>query len=229
MLTIVCGEDSPSARAYYFQLKKQYEANQIQINEVNYLQIKSLLSDRRYHRSLFFDQTVYFSQNINKYISVRNNPEFVQTLQAIAQDENLVLIDWEENKSAREIKLKKIGTVKEFKLDQTIFKLQDSCFPGNVKIFLTLLHRLIQTSDEVFIFIMLTRHIRVLLMVKNQLFPKQIAPWQKHKFLTQSKYWTSAQLLMFYHGLYRIDLSTKTSRNPLGIMRSLDILACSCL
>ncbi|MCL4375037.1 hypothetical protein M1523_04240 [Patescibacteria group bacterium] len=229
MLTIICGEDVPASRDYYHQLKKQYRAKLYQTVEVDYQEVKSLIADHQSHRSLFFAQTAYFSQNVNKYISVRNNPGFVDLLKTIAADPELILIDWEENKAGREIKLRNAGTIKEFRPARSVFQLLDSCFPGNTKAFLTLFHQLLQTSEETFIFAMLARHVRALLLAKHQLFAKQTPPWQKHKLLHQTRLWTTDRLLTFYHGLYRIDLSVKTSRNPLGVGRSLDILACSCL
>jgi len=229
MLTIVCGEDSAASRTYFSDLKNQYIKSNYQIVEVDYQQIKDIPDWAARSASLYFDQSVFFTHNINKFISTRSNGEFVKLLQKIANAKNIRLIDWEEGRPAREIKLKQFGVIKEFKLPDSIFKLQDQCYPGNRLAFLQILQKVSLSQDEYFIFVMIARHIRNLILAKINCWPKSASPWQKSKLSQLTRYWSLDSLLLFYHGLFRIDLSTKTGRNPQGVKKSLDILASSCL
>src|SRR3989339_49829 len=107
----------------------------------------------------------------NYFISLKKkNKKIVDDLQRIAAMKDVELVDWEEV-SGWELKLKKIGQIKEFKPNQTIFKLLDLLYPGNKVLFLSLLNKLSQELDENFIFIMLIRYVRNLIVIKEGAIP----------------------------------------------------------
>ena len=56
--------------------------------------------------------------------------------------------------------------------------------------------------------------------------PKKIQKWQLWKLESQAKLWKKKNLEEFYHGLHKIDIALKTSKNPYSVKKSLDILAC---
>ncbi len=145
-------------------------------------------------------------------------------MKKLIDDKSTTIIDWEE-KSGREIKLKP-SEIKEFKLSNTVFQLQEACYPGNLKTFIKSLNTVSETQDEGFIFTMLSRHIRTLLLTKTDQLPTSVPFWMKKKFLDQTNRWSLEGLLGFYEGIARLDSSIKTSNNLYGIKGSLELLSC---
>ena len=83
-----------------------------------------------------------------------------------------------------------------------------------------------ESTEDIFIFIMLARHMRNILITKlGERLPKLMS-WQIAKLSNQAKYWKQENLINFYQGLHRIDVNSKTNRTPYSIKESLDILAC---
>ena len=224
MLIIICGEDVASSRNYFNSLKKEYLAKQFEIRNVAYYEIGDIDRWLGESASLFSQKKVFFSERLNKFIK-RDNKKLLEDLQKIDKMEDVELVDWEEV-SGWELKLKKIGQVKEFKPDQTIFKLLDSVYPGNRVLFISYLDKLSHNLDENFIFIMLVRYIRNLIIVKEGSVPPKMQTWQTYKLKSQTNHWKQENLVNFYQALFKIEVGLKTSSNPFSIKESLEILAC---
>ena len=224
MFIIICGEDTISSRNYFVSLKKDYVAKGFEIRQIKFEEIKEISRWLADSPTLFFQKKVFFSENLNKKIK-KDNKSIMAELQAINEMTNLELIDWE-GLSVRELKFGKLGKIKEFKPDQSIFKLQDSLYPSNKSDFIKLLERLTQDSDENFVFIMLTRYVRNLILVKEGVNPAKMQSWQVYKLKSQAKHWKIENLVNFYEALFKIEIGLKTSSNPFSIKKSLDILAC---
>lgn len=224
MITIICGEDTAASRVYYNSLKKNYLTRGYEIRIIAYQDIASIDQWLNESPSLFSNKKVFFSERFNKYYK-KDNLKFTSELQKLEKMKDVELVDWEEV-SSWELKLKKIGRVKEFKPNQTIFKLLDSVYPGNRISFTLLLNNLSQGLDANFIFIMLVRYIRNLIIIKEGLIPPRMQSWQTFKLKSQANHWKQENLVNFYEALFKIELGLKTSSNPFSIKESLEILAC---
>src|SRR3989338_4236735 len=224
MLTIICGEDISASRAYYSSIKKHYLSKGYEIRTVGYQDIENIDRWMSESPSLFSQKKVFFSERLNKKIN-HVNKKILADLQKIQQRTDVELIDWEEL-SQWELKLKKIGQVKEFKPDQTIFKLLDSVYPGNKVLFISYLDKLSQNLDENFVFIMLIRYIRNLIIIKEGAVPPKMQSWQTYKLKSQALHWKQENLVNFYQALFKIEIGLKTSSNPFSVKESLEILAC---
>ena len=226
MLTIICGEDSISSRKYYTDQQRLLKEKDFEIVNIDYHQVLELDETGSSESSLFATKRAYFTQSLNKKIFKKMSEKNEKKIKAIVDSKSIQVYDWEEETSARDLKTIKGAVVKEFKPSQTIFKLLDSCFPGNLKTFLSTLQTLSESTEDIFIFIMLARHIRNILSVKmGEKIPK-LASWQLGKLANQAKYWEEKNLINFYQGLHRIDVNSKTNGTPFTIKKSLDILAC---
>lgn len=148
----------------------------------------------------------------------------MKEIKKLIETKGIEVVDWEDQVSARELKITG-AAVKEFKPAQNIFKLLDACYPSNLKTFLKILHEIPAKTEEGFVYIMLVRHIRNLLLAKSGAVNAKLASWQLAKMRQQAKLWQDEPLISFYDGLYRIDVSTKTGKNPYSLGKSLDILA----
>lgn len=225
MIQIICGEDIINSRNYFYELKKKYLSKRFEVTEISPMQITDIVKWLSESMSLFYEKRIYFSQQINKYIGKTNKSDFLDILSRISNLEHILLIDWEDT-SSRFLKIKNIGQIKEFKPSTSIFKLLDICYPGNQKVFLQNLNMLLQTENENFIFVMIHRYIKNILLAKINNLPTNMSPWQKQKLIYQAKRWSTDLLLKFYQALYKIEISNKTGTNPYGVKNSLDILSC---
>lgn len=226
MLIIICGEDSVESRKYYTDQQRLLKEKDCEIVNVDYHQVLKLDETGASESSLFSTKRAYFTQSLNKKVFKKMSEANEKKMKALSASKEIQIYDWEEDVQARAIKTTPGVVIKEFKLSQTIFKLLDSCYPGNLKTFLTTLNILTESSEDIFIFIMLARHMRNILSVKmGEKIPK-LASWQIAKLSNQAKYWEEKNLINFYQGLHRIDVNSKTSGTPFSIKKSLDILAC---
>ncbi len=225
MLTIICGEDSVAAFNYFIELKKHYQKKDYQVIDVDSSEIEEIVKWQAENQLLFSLNKVFFTKNLNKKISKKNNLKINQIIEEIIKNKNIEIVDFEEEVQARMLKFGKGVTIKEFKLSENIFKLLDALYPGNLKEFIALLNKVSQNTDENFIFIMLIRHVKNLLLLLNNETPPKLQPWQINKLKFQAKKWSLEKLINFYDAFYNIDVTHKTSTNPYNLKQSLEILA----
>lgn len=226
MLTVICGEDSISSRNYFTDQQKILKDKDFEIVNVDYHQVLDLDETGSSESSLFASKRAYFTQSLNKKVFKKMSERNEKKIKAIVESKAIQVFDWEEETSSRDLKSIKGIIIKEFKPDKNIFKLLDSCYPGNLKTFLSTLQTLSEPTEDIFIFIMLARHMRNILSVKmGEKIPK-LASWQLGKLTNQAKYWNEKNLINFYQGLHRIDVNSKTNGTPFTVKKSLDILAC---
>lgn len=230
MLLIVCGEDNAASRAFfssYIEEQKKKGAEIIFCNPSDLLELHKGTSQSLH---LFSPLLIYVTEKLEtagfrKSTKVKKDALF-EAITTLAQDKNLQIVDWEEGKPSRELKLKDLAQIKEFKPSKSIFSFLDQCIPKNKIAFISTLTQLSQSQDEQFIFIMLHRHLRTLILTQTNNLPSKIPSWQRYKLKGQADKWTKESLLNFYEGLIKIEISTKSGTNPYGIKKSLEILAC---
>ena len=225
MLTVVCGEDNVTSRESYIQLKREYGMKNYEIRNLSISDLPEIPQWMGESRSLFGLSQVFFCENIGKKASKRSNPKLYELLEVLASSPDVIVVDWEDSLSKRELKFPPTAQIKEFKPPRSIFQLLDSCYPTNYKTFLSILYSLPEKTDGTFVFIMLSRHVRNLLLVSTGSIPSTNQKWQVWKLRSQAKHWDTEKLCRFYEGLHRIDVMQKTGNNPYNLMKSLDILA----
>lgn len=234
MLTIICGEDIVASRNYLSQIKNEFSKKGEEVTNLSPQEVPDILKWKGDNLNLFSSKLIFITEHLETSIIRKRGKKSakkssVKTLEEIvleiASRKDIELIDWEE-KAGREVKLKDSAKVKEFKPSKSIFKLLEACIPGNMIAFIQTLSILAESQDETFIFIMLYRHIRTLLLAYDGVFANTVQSWQRHNLTSQAKLWTQNKLSDFYEGLYRIETSTKSGTNPYGVKKSLEILAC---
>jgi len=226
MLTIICGEDSITSRNYFVDQQRLLKEKDFEIVNIDYHQVLELDESGDSESSLFASKRAYFTNSLNKKVFKKISERNEKKIKALIASKEIQVFDWEEETSARDLKLIKGIVVKEFKPSQNIFKLLDSCYPGNLKTFITTLQTLSETTEDIFIFIMLVRHMRNILITKMGEKVPKLMSWQISKLSNQAKYWKLENLINFYQGLHRIDVNSKTNGTPFSVKKSLDILAC---
>ncbi len=226
MLIIICGEDTVGSRDYYNNLKTEYRKKGIEIETVVAKEIEEKVTKSSQTYNLFGSKLVYFTQNLNTYLSRIVARGVPVNFESLFQSKDIEIVDWEEGKPSHDLKIAKLGKVQEFKLPKSIFNLLDTLVPARRAEFIKLLTTIAETQDEMFIFTMVSRHIRTLILAKEQLFSPKTLPWQRGKLNAQAKTWNKVKLLGFYEGLHRVAIALKTGSTPFTITKSLDILAC---
>lgn len=226
MLTIICGEDSIASRNYFTDQQKILKEKNFEVVNIDYHQVLELDETGASESSLFSTKRIYFTNSLNKKVLKKLNSKTEKKIKEIISSKEVQVYDWEEETSSRDLKSVKGIIVKEFKPSQNIFKLLDSCYPGNLKTFLNNLEILSESTEDIFIFIMLARHMRNILIVKNDEKIPKLMSWQIAKLSNQAKFWDLKNLTNFYEGLHRIDVNSKTNGTPFSVKKSLDILAC---
>lgn len=226
MITLICGEDTVKSREYLVNLERDYQKKGFEIQHVQASELQERVNSVADSLDLFGRKQIFVTEHVNKFITRKKSiGSFAHFLEGLDSNSEIELLVWE-RLSLRDLKLKKLKAIKEFKPDKNIFQLLDACYPSNLKNFVVLLNTIGTTQNEMFIFVMLVRHLRTILLIKMGLSLGSAAPWQAVKLSSQAKYWSEEKLRGFYDGLYRIDFSLKTGKNPHGVKKSLDILAC---
>ncbi len=224
MITVFCGEDTVSSFDYYQILKKDFKKRGYQVINIPSSEIENIFLWMGEAVSLFSDKKVFFTENLNKKLSRKANLKINQIINFLIKDKSVEVYSWEEGVSSRELKFPKGVLVKEFKPSETIFKLQDALYPGNLKNFLMIFEKLLETVDEYVIFIMLAKHIRSLILAKQGVFDSKLKSWQIQKLQNQAKKWDKERLINLYDSFYQIDVLEKTSANPFPLHKSLILL-----
>jgi hypothetical protein len=226
MITVVCGENSPESRTCFNDLIKSFREKGIEIRQIKNSELTEITKWSTESASLFSQEKVFITENLNKLLSKRKNPSFLTFVESLCTKKEISIISWEDSIPARNLKFPKGSIIKEFKLSSSIFKLLDSCYPGNLKSFIDQLNQEVELSDEIFIFIMLIRHIRNILLISLGEIPAKLQSWQVAKLKQQAHFWQSDKLLDFYEGFYNIDKGLKTGTNPFSVLKSMEVLVC---
>ncbi|PIV09061.1 hypothetical protein COS31_05000 [Candidatus Roizmanbacteria bacterium CG02_land_8_20_14_3_00_36_15] len=224
MLTVICGEDVVASRNYFTELKNKYLEKKIDIYNIDPNQIDEVYKWIGESISLFSDKRIFVTQGLNKFISKKNSLQ-LRKVEFLIKDKNVILLDWEDSVMSRNLKFPKGITVREFKPSETIFKLVDNCFPGNLAGFIRSLDNISSKVADGLIFYLLARQLRNLIILKSGKKSGKMMDWQIWKLQKQLKSWEMEKLIAFYQGMHRIDVLEKTSQNPFELRSSLEILA----
>lgn len=225
MLTIICGEDNVASRKYFQDIKETFSKKNFEIKNIASNEISELKKWLIESPTLFSSSRAFFVENLMKYLKKFKTKDHIKELEDIARMRDVELFDWENGLTSRDLKKIAGAVIKEFKPSENIFKLLDACFPTNKTRFINILNRVEENADENFIFTMLTRHIRNLIIIKENITPPKMQSWQASKLKLQTKFWQLNKLISFYDSLFRIEIRNKTGANPYNIKESLDILA----
>ena len=223
---VICGEDNAASREYFVSLLNKYREKGYLPQNVALDDLKILVGGNSQAPNLFGLKQLYNIENLNKKLGRAKNEELASMLKKIDQNKEFILIDWEDSTPSRDLKIRRLGTIKEFKPSQNVFKLLDACYPANLASFNRILNEVATPRSEVFIYIMLTRHLRSLLLAKEGELSSRLQPWQKQRIIRQTQHWDRSNLLTFYQKLLGIDITLKTGKNVFGIKASIEILSC---
>ncbi len=223
MLTIVCGEDSVAARSHYRRLIDEAREKNLEISMIAPAEVATLIQGGEAAVSLFGHRQFYATQGLNKQVGRGAKDALLAHLRKIADAPDVDLVTFEDGVGGYELKLRTIGVVKEFKPSGTIFKLLDQLYPKNLSVFCLMLEAL--TAPEIFILVMVQRHVRKLLLISSGGVLKGVPAWQAANLRSQAQRWEAGNLASFYDALLRLELAAKSGRSVLGPKKSIEVAA----
>lgn len=229
MFFIYCGEDNVSSYQAYQDEIHRYRVKGAEIQGVSFEQLQILGKSNDVSLSLFSQTIVYTSINLSSSVSRLKAKDSLLPFERLEANEAIIVLDWEDGKSARELKLSFAHHIKESKSPRSIFQLLDGLYPGNIESVERMFQDLTSRQDAMFLFTMISRHLHALLLAQQNLFSARTQPWQKGKLANQAKKWSSKQLETYLEGLHRADTALKTGSSPLTMAQSLEILFVHCL
>lgn len=228
MLTVICGEDTPASRKYLQTSVSEYKKNSFNITYLPLNMLDEILKNPAGTVDLFGKSSVYVVENLSSKYKGRGKSKDKDTIIALAKDSSIQVVDWEDGKSAYTLSsFKKVATAfHEFKPQKSIFDLLDQCYPKNINEFLATLDIVSQSQDLLFIYTLLWRHVRKLLLAKSDVYEETTQSWQKGRLRLQASKWDKKAIKNFYLGLIKIDFSQKSGDVVFDIKKSIEILAC---
>lgn len=134
------------------------------------------------------------------------------------------IILWEEKEVGATV-IKSLGTkakVQLFKTPVLIFQFLDGLRLGNTKILLTLFEQLVATEPAEIVFVMIVRRLRQLIMLKDNVTPEGLQPWQAGRLTNQAKLFTMEKLVSMYKKLLEIEVSIKSGSSPFILSQLLE-------
>lgn len=229
MITVYCGEDTAASRKAFIQaLQAQQKVGDVQVKAINVKDLPNLLMQDG-ETGLFADQTVYTLEHLNKQLGRKSAKDtYWQALETLSHDKSLTILIWEKDLPKRQLRYATTPglLVKESKPDASIFALIEMCTPAQKTAFLSGLDQFCTKTNEMFVYVMLLRHIRSLVMLSVDPASIKLPPWQVGKLKSLASAWPPAKLLAYYDKLMAIEMSLKTGRNAYSIKQSIDILSC---
>ncbi len=228
MLTIVCGEDVAKSRDYFralIDLAIKKGAGQQRIDKNDLL---ALANDNVVAATLFEQKNIYVAENLNKQLGRKNaKGEYFVALELIEKSREIELLVWERDVQKRMLKYGgSVATIREFKPSVTVFQLLDMAVPGKLKPFCETLEKIHEAAEDMFAHVMLTRHVRLLVLASLNQLPTNTPPWQIGKIKIQASAWDKHKLIDFYKKLIGIEISLKTGRLTYSVAASIQLVAC---
>lgn len=224
MFTLVCGEDSVASWNALMQKKKNLTDQHIEVSDIAPRDLEDAIKDGG-AVSLFATQIAYITTGLVSYLK-RKKSKPSDYFSQLQKNKEVIVIDWENGKSLYELGLRKESYTEEYKPSADIFSLLDFCVPGKRKDFVDHLHKVLTLQEEVFVYTMLHKHVRSLLVASTNPTKVAGAPFMVSRIKSQARKWDTPKLIKMYEGLARIDISRKTNASPYSIGQSLEILAC---
>jgi len=224
MFLLILGEDVTASRNYIYNLKKSYKEKQHRVMDISPSDLETEMKNEM-GISLFGEPTIYFTSGLLGYWSKRKI-KHAEGMKTLIDHKSVKIINWEDGKSLYDLKLKSAPHIKEFKLNTSVFDLQDMLMPGKKVQFIEKLNNLKETQDPFLLYTLIHRHTRLMLLLNTNQNPGRVNPYVKSKAESQARRWESTKLAQFYLGLTKIDQAVKTSNTPFTIPQSLEILAC---
>ncbi len=230
MLHIFHGEHVNASRKELAKIREKYTGREIIVLDGKTASVTSLIQATEATSFLAENKLVIIENLLIKRLGKKKNDEvIIDFIKKLPTDVTIVF--WEEKELGKTILslFPKNADIAVFKPDKNIFLFTESLVPKNHARSLQLLHRVMIEGDVEYIFSMIIRQIRLLLLAKklNGSVPG-LSPWQVSKLQKQAAMFSSLpQLLILYRKLLDIDVTIKNGSNPFSPSKNIELFICS--
>ncbi len=219
MKTFLHGENIVESRNELQNIRTQHKGEIINLNGKNVAltELKQALESM----SLFGQDRLVIIENL---ISRQSKTQLKEVIDYITSEKTSVNIVIWEGKEVGKILLRKFTSwdIQLFKIPKVLFTFLDSITPGNAQRMLELLINSRKSNEDMFIFLMIVRQIRLLLLAKDRGLTG-MPPWIAGKISRQSSSFSKEQLINLYKKLLLIDIGQKTGKASFNLNQELDL------
>lgn len=223
---VLHGENQPESRRKLLEIVHKLESEGWEAHSVDWHNIdKAGLLNLCRSQSLISLGIVVAVENF-----FTGNKKAVEVIKELLKNKSdTILIFWEGKviSPATLRSLKDSFVVQEFKIPAHIFKFLSSLIPGNARGSLKLMSEVVKKDSVDFLFVMLARHIKLLIWAKLDPESLLVPSWQKGNLTQQASQFTSGELMDLHSRLLEIDRRNKKSQLPEDLRASLDLLVAS--
>lgn len=223
MLTILHGDDTEQSRAELNHLRGATKGKEIRQIDGKSLDLNGLTQALQ-SQSMFGGDLLVIVERL--FVSLgRKTKAIGEYAMLLVQGSNTVDIVIWEDKELSPGTIKSFGTkasVRLFKTPVVIFQFLDSLKPKSSRHILPLFEQLTQSDAPELVFSMMVRRLRQLIMLKDNVMPEAMQPWQAVRLTNQAKFFTIKELQNMENNLLTIEYSNKSGRSPLTLKTQLE-------
>jgi len=225
MLTLIHGDDAVSSRkAFRDLLAKNPDCEKIFLDGIK-LTFTDIISAAD-SLSLFAQKRLVCIENLLKRPSGSEKDKILDFFKTRG-DISAEIIIWEEDEIGKAVISKYFSRAKVIfcPLPAVLFKFLDSIGEKPVTQVLSMFHELLATREAEFIFSMLVRQWRYLIIACDlkEAGLADLPAWQAHKFVRQASFFKLRELISAYRQLLSLDARVKMGLNCLPLSDLLDI------
>jgi len=221
---VYSGEDIISSRKAFLEHLESLKKDNLLVEKVEGKSLNSELLENLLGSTTLFGEKKVLA--VDNFLSQPKAKDKEEILEKILSFENGLVLFWENKDFSRtnQQKYPKEFIFKNFKLPSVLFKFLDSLAPGQTESSLKLYQQTIGQTDASFVFLMMVRQLRLLLLAKDKKDLLKLASWQKAKLKKQAAFFKEEQLIKTYEKLLKIDFQQKTSSTPYSLEHQLELL-----
>lgn len=225
-ITVYCGDDIISSRRAFLDelesLRNQnLELTKISGKELDVNQLELLSTPI----SLFGQKRCLAIDGLLSLPKSKDKDKIIEIVTRRIGGLDCYIVIWEKKDFSR-AEQQKFGQefiFKNFKLPEVLFKFLEKLSPSKTAENLRMFSAVIESVDPAFVFLMLVRQIRLLILSsENEV--DSLPPWQVHKLSSQAKLFEKEKLCEIYKRLLEIDFQQKTSSFASDLSSELDLL-----
>ena len=226
---VYSGEDIVSSRKAFLEHLERLKGNDFEVVRLNGKDVSEesleLLSAPT---SLFGQKRVLVIEGLLSRQKSKEKDKIIQIVLSLhppTGEAGCSIVFWEGKDFSKAEQAKYSGFVfKNFKLPAMMFRFLETITPGGGSSALAFFRQTIPTVDINFLFLMLVRQIRLLILAKEKKDILKLPAWQKAKLQKQAALFTQEGLLSVYKRLLQIDFQQKTSASPFDLGHQLELL-----
>lgn len=225
MITLLHGDNIVASREELHRIKANAGEGEIRNLDGRSLDT-TLLTQALESGSIFSDKTLVAIENL--FVNLGKKQKTINEFSSIIirSANSCDVVFWEDREVSATV-VKSLGhsaKIQLYKIPIIIFQFLDSLKPQNSYHLLSLFKQTISIDVPERIFVMVIRRLRQLIMLKGNVTPEGLQPWQVSRLTSQSMSFTIDKLLDMYTRLLDIEYSVKSGSSPFSLSQQLELL-----